>query len=110
MQPLSTLKGAVARIAVVRSRFNWIDAGTWDAIGALWKQDADGNAVRGTALAIDSRNSVVYSPRRLVALVGVDGLAIVDAGEAILVCDRKRAQEVRRVVSTLRQRGWTRYL
>lgn len=110
MQPLSTLKGAVARIAVVRGKFDWIDAGNWDVMGELWPLDVDGNAVRGNVLAIDSQNSIVYSPQRLVALVGVKGLVVVDAGEAILVCARERAQDVRRVAGALRQRGCTSYL
>jgi mannose-1-phosphate guanylyltransferase len=110
MQTLSLRKDAVARIAVVRGAFDWIDAGNWDAMAALWPRDADGNATRGRVLAIDSRDSVVYSRDRLVALVGVDRLVVVDAGDVTLVCARERAQDVRRVVAALQERGWKDYL
>lgn len=110
MQPLSTRRDAVARIAVVRGGFDWIDAGNWDAMARLWPRDRAGNASRGQVLAIDSRNSVVYSPDRLVALVGVDDLVVVDAGDVTLVCTRERAQDVRQVVKTLAERGWKKYL
>lgn len=110
MQPLSMRRDAVARIAVVRGGFDWIDAGNWDAMAALWPRDSAGNATRGKVLAIDSRNSVVYSPDRLVALVGVDDLVVVDAGDVTLVCAREKAQDVRRVVNALQERGWKDYL
>jgi mannose-1-phosphate guanylyltransferase len=110
MQPLSMRRDAVARIAVVRGAFDCVDAGNWDAMAALWPRDQDGNATRGKVLALDSHNSVVYCPDRLVALVGVDDLGVVDAGDVMLVCARKKAQDVRRVVSALQERGWRRYL
>lgn len=110
MQPLSTRRDAVVRIAVVRGAFDWIDAGNWDAMADLWPRDAAGNATRGRLLAIDSHNSVVYSPQRLVALVGVDDLVVVDAGDVTLVCTRQRAQDVRKVVRELQERGWSTYL
>lgn len=110
MQPLSTRRDAVARIAVVRGSFDWIDAGNWDAMASLWPRDRAGNAVRGQVLAIESHNSVVYSPDRLVALVGVDDLVVVDAGDVTLVCKRERAQDVRQVVKALAARGWRQYL
>jgi mannose-1-phosphate guanylyltransferase/mannose-6-phosphate isomerase len=109
MQPLSERTDAAARIAVVRSTGDWIDAGNWDAVGELWPRDAGGNSSRGRLLSIDSENSVVYS-ERLVALVGVKDLAVVDAGDAILICPRARAQEVRRVVAELGKRGFSSYI
>jgi mannose-1-phosphate guanylyltransferase len=111
MQPLSSRRDAVARIAVVRSAFGLIDAGNWDALAQLWPRDSDGNSTRAPRLvAIDTHHSVVYSPERLVALVGVKNLIVVDAGDVILVCARERAQEVRQVAGALKKRGWTAYL
>jgi mannose-1-phosphate guanylyltransferase len=53
---------------------------------------------------------VVDSPRRLVALLGVEDLVIVDTPDAVLVCRKDRAQDVRLVVDELRRRGLGRYL
>ena len=53
---------------------------------------------------------MVDSPRRLIALVGVDDLVVVDSPDALLVCHKDRAQDVRLVVHELRRRGLERYL
>jgi mannose-1-phosphate guanylyltransferase len=99
------------RVAVVRARFGWSDVGSWAALEPLWTTPGNGrNAVRGRALPIDSRGCLVDSPSRLVALVGVEDLVVVDSPDALLVCRKDRAQDVRLVVDELRRRGLTRYL
>jgi mannose-1-phosphate guanylyltransferase len=99
------------RVTVVRARFPWSDVGSWAAVEPYWRAAGNGhNTVRGRALPIDSRGCVVDSPKRLVALVGVDDLVVVDAGDAVLVCRKDRAQDVRLVVDELRRRGLARYL
>jgi len=99
------------RVMVVRARFPWSDVGSWAAVEPFWRGAANGdNTVRGHALPIDSRGCVVDSPERLVALVGVEDLVVVDAGDAVLVCRKDRAQDVRLVVDELRRRGLARYL
>jgi mannose-1-phosphate guanylyltransferase len=100
-----------ARVAVVRARFTWSDVGSWAAVAALWTPGDHGrNALRGSALPIDSRGCVVDSPKRLVALLGVEDLVVVDTPDAVLVCRKDRAQDVRLVVDELRRRGLGRYL
>jgi len=100
-----------ARVAVVRARFRWADVGSWAALEPYWRSAGNGrNAVRGRAVPIDSRGCVVDSPERLVALVGVDDLVVVDSPDALLVCRKDRAQDVRLVVAELRRRGLERYL
>jgi mannose-1-phosphate guanylyltransferase len=99
------------RVSVVRARFPWSDVGSWAALEPLWTAAGNGgNAVRGRALAIDSRGCVVDSPGRLVALLGVDDLVVVDTPDALLVCRKDRAQDVRLVVDELRRRRLDRYL
>jgi mannose-1-phosphate guanylyltransferase len=99
------------KVAVVRARFTWSDVGSWAAVAALWGPDGDGhNALRGSAIPIDSQGCVVDSPKRLVALLGVKDLVIVDTPDALLVCQKDRAQDVRLVVDELRRRGLGRYL
>jgi len=90
-----------SRVAMVVAGFGWSDIGSWDAVGGLWPRDARGNASRDPLIAIDARNNVVASRAKPVALLGVSDLAIVDAGDALLICSRQRAQEVRAVVAAL---------
>jgi mannose-1-phosphate guanylyltransferase len=97
-------------VAVVRARFRWSDVGSWAAVASLWSGGNGRNVVRGRGLAIDSRGCLVDSPSRLVAVLGVDDLVVVDSPDAVLVCRKDRAQDVRLVVDALRRRGLGRYL
>jgi mannose-1-phosphate guanylyltransferase len=96
------------QLAAVEASFDWSDVGTWAAIPALWGADAAGNASRGRALLLDCRNTVVRAERRLVAVLGGEGLVVVDTPDAVLVCPRDRAQDVRRVVDALTASGYRR--
>jgi len=98
------------RLAVIPGDFSWSDVGSWDALAAFWEKDARGNAVEGKAVLIDAHNVFVLSSSRLVALVGIKDVIVIDAGDAILVCHRSQAQDVRRVVEELEKRGLRRYL
>jgi mannose-1-phosphate guanylyltransferase len=100
-----------ADVLVVRARFPWSDVGSWASLGALWAAQGNGHgALRGAVVPVDSRGCVVDSPRRLVALLGVDDLVVIDTPDALLVCRKDRAQDVRLVVDELRRRGLAQYL
>jgi len=90
------------RVAVIKSDIGWSDIGSWNAIGALTPPDASGNRVIGQAVLVDTENSFVQSETRLVATVGVKNLVIVDTPDAVLVADRDRAQDVKKVVQQLK--------
>ena len=94
------------RIALVPGDFGWSDVGSFAALPEVRALDARGNAVSGDAVAIDCEDCVVLSEgKRLVAVVGLRGLCVVDAGDALLVVPRDRAQDVRAVVDALKARG-----
>lgn len=94
------------RIAVVPADFGWSDVGSFAALSDVRATDHLGNVAEGDALVIDGRNNVVIATKdRPVALVGIDDVVVVDAGDAILVCRRERAQDVRKAVEELSRRG-----
>jgi mannose-1-phosphate guanylyltransferase len=97
------------RVAVVRARFPWSDVGSWAAVEPLWRGAREANAARGLVVAVDSRGCVVDAGTRLVALLGVEDLVVVDTPDAVLVCPKGRAQDVRLVVDELGRRGLERY-
>ena len=68
------------------------------------------NAARGATVLVDSSGCVVDAGSRLVALVGVQNLVVVDTPDALLVCPKERAQDVRLIVEELRRRKLQRYL
>ena len=91
------------KVAVVPASFDWSDIGSWKAMSDLEAEaDASGNRVRGQAIVVESENCYIQSDTRMVAAVGVSDLVIVDTGDAVLVADRERAQQVKLVVERLR--------
>ena len=106
--PASTIdEGIMARaerVAVVPAEMGWSDVGDWHGLGELMEQDALGNSVRGDLVEYETKNNTVWSEtNRLVALVGVENVVVVDTRDALLVVDRSRAQDVRRIVDRLEE-------
>lgn len=97
-------------IAVVPADFGWNDVGSFTALPSVRKLDGSGNVSEGEAVLVDVSDSVVLGGSRPVAVVGVQGLVVVDAGDALLICPKERAQDVRRVVDELSRRGLSKYL
>jgi mannose-1-phosphate guanylyltransferase len=98
-------------VLVADGDFGWSDVGSWSTLLGLWPKDAAGNAARGETLALDARNCLVWNPGRLTALIGVRDLIIVEAGDALLVCDASLDQRVREVVAALKgKKGGRKYV
>jgi len=87
--------------AVVGGDFGWSDIGSWKALSELYESDAAGNRIHGKAVVVESRDCFIKGEGRVVAAVGVNDLVIVDTGDAVLVANRDRAQDVKEVVSQL---------
>ena len=92
------------RAAVLPADIGWSDVGSWDA---LWRIRSNGaaNTLVGDVLALDSRGSYLHSEKPLLAAVGIEDLTVVATADAVLVCPRERAQEVRELVGQLEAAG-----
>lgn len=96
------------RVAVVPGDFGWTDLGDWHGFGTVSCDDPLANtAINAELLASDVQGAVVMGNGRLVALLGLRDIVVVDTDDALLVCDRSRAQDVRELVETLKRRGST---
>jgi mannose-1-phosphate guanylyltransferase len=96
------------RVAVVPGDFGWTDLGDWHGFGTVTCDDPQANTVvNAELLASDVQGAVVMGNGRLVALLGVSDIVVVDTNDALLVCDRSRAQEVRELVEALKRQGST---
>ncbi len=91
-------------VLVADGDFGWSDVGAWSTLLEIWPRDRDGNACRGETLALDSRGCLVWNPGRLTALVGVRNLIVVEAGNALLICDADLDQKVKDVVNALKKK------
>lgn len=81
---------------------DWSDLGAWDALWEVLPHDARGNAHAGQTLAIDTQNSLLFSETCLVATVGLDNIIVVETADAVLVADKRRTQDVKKVVAELK--------
>jgi len=96
------------RVAVVPLDAGWSDVGTWSSLSEVLPSDAAGNVVlQGDHVAVDTSGTVVYShrPERVIATIGLHDFVVVDTGDALLVCPKDRAQDVKKVVEILKQHG-----
>jgi len=100
---------AAGKVATVPADMPWSDVGDFDSLGEALPGDESGNLLIGSRsqlIARDVKDAVIVSTTdRVVAVVGLDNVVVVDTADAILVCPRSRAQEVKQVVEELRGRG-----
>jgi mannose-1-phosphate guanylyltransferase len=92
--------------------FGWSDVGSWDALWEISDKDKKGNTVTGSSNIIfeDTEGSLVYSPKKLVAIIGVKDLIVVETKDALLICKKGRSQDVKKVVETLEAAKKKKYL
>ncbi len=93
------------KVKVISAEMGWNDVGSWDNLGVLYDEDADGNVFAGDHLAIDTKGCITYSKKRLISTVGVSDLIIVETDDAIMVVDKSRAQDVKLLVEELKKQG-----
>lgn len=97
-------------VLVVPGEFGWSDVGSWELMTALHETDENGNITLGDTLALQTSGSIVYSSDKLVALVGVEDLVVVETPDAVMVCPKERAQDVKLIVDALVEAGRTELL
>lgn len=85
---------------LVPAGFEWDDLGAWDAVARVCDTDAEGNAVLGEALLVDTENTLVATDGHA-SVVGVSDLVVASYGDRTLVVPKDRAQRVREVVAEL---------
>lgn len=92
-------------IVMACGTFSWDDVGAWPALESHFPQDGDGNTLIGSCQQIDSRNNIIYSKDRLTAVIGAENLIVVQAEGVTLVCPKDRAQDIKKMVTALREKG-----
>lgn len=94
----------IQNVAVLPASFTWDDVGSWDALSILGDRDASGNIISGDCLAINSTNSILWNENQQVTLTAhsISGMTIISTPDAIMVCPTDKAQEVKSIVTALR--------
>ncbi|MDR2787744.1 MAG: mannose-1-phosphate guanylyltransferase/mannose-6-phosphate isomerase, partial [Candidatus Accumulibacter sp.] len=95
-----------SNVAVVPCRIGWSDIGSWDALGDLTGPDANGNRIEGgEVITRGVSNCYFRGDKRVIGAIGINDLIVVDTPDALLVAERKRAQEVKHLYASLKDSG-----
>lgn len=97
-------------VFLVQGDFVWNDLGSWEEVYKYDQKDENQNAKRGEVILLDTKNSYVYAPDSLVAVVGMEDVIVVQEGNTILVCKRDHAEEIKQVVGEIAKRKLEQYL
>ncbi|WP_013588325.1 mannose-1-phosphate guanylyltransferase/mannose-6-phosphate isomerase [Paraburkholderia phenoliruptrix] len=95
----------VASGVVVPLQAGWSDVGSWDAIWDISEKDAEDNVGRGRVMFEGAASTFAHSEGRLIACVGTQDLVVVETADAILVADKSRVQDVKKIVGRIRSEG-----
>lgn len=92
-------------ILCVEGNFQWCDVGSWESLEYIFKKDDNGNIIKaGHFAGLDVRDSIILGEKdKLIAAIGIDGLIIVQTKDAVLVCPKHKAQQVKSLVEELKK-------
>ncbi len=80
----------------------WSDVGSYSALWEVCPKDANKNVLKGDVIAQQSTNNYIHSQNKLIATVGVDNLVVIDTPDAVLVANKDKVQEVKKIVEQLK--------
>jgi mannose-1-phosphate guanylyltransferase len=97
----ATRRAAAPSVFVLPAEFGWSDIGSWAAVYELLARKSGENVSAGQHVAHDARGNFFWSPKKLIAAIGVHDLVVVETEDALLICPRERAQDVGKIVKWL---------
>jgi len=107
-EPIDTaVMERTTKAVVLPLDIGWSDVGSWNALWELGDKDDSGNVISGDVLAVDTEQTFIRGNGRLITTLGVKDLVIVDTGDAVLIADKGRVQDIRGLVAKLKALGRT---
>lgn len=97
-------------VYVIPADLGWNDLGSWDEVYRLSGRDSNDNSITGKVIQKETKHCYIYSPEKVVATIGVEGLIIVNTEDALLVCRVGQSQEVKEVADYLKRKQMFEYL
>ena len=98
------------RIYTIPGDFGWDDVGSWLAVERIRPADGQGNVLEGNVVTVGTSRSTIQGGRKLIAAVGLEDLIVVDTQDAILICAKDHAGDIKKVLEELRNQGSSQYL
>jgi mannose-1-phosphate guanylyltransferase len=107
LEPRSAKGEHLSHLYCIPAEFNWNDLGSWASlyeyqVETRLRGDAEGNVADSTGhISIEASDNYIFSPKKFVALVGVENLVVVDTEDALLIAHRDHSQDVGKIVKEL---------
>ena len=89
-------------IYTIPGTFGWDDVGSWLAVDRIRKSNELGNVVNGNIITVNSKNCIIEGSQKLIAAVGLEDLIVVDSDDAILICEKQSAGDIKKVLENLK--------
>jgi mannose-1-phosphate guanylyltransferase len=99
-----------SNVYLTKGNFMWSDVGSWEEVYQLSEKDSDGNAIKGNVFTDMTVDSLIFSPNKFTATIGVENLIVINTDDALLICRRDHSQDVRKVVDHLKINKLTEHL
>lgn len=114
IKPISMDYGIIEKapgLLVIPADFGWADVGNWGTVKDILCKSKKGNIKKGKILNINSEDNLIYNyTNKLVALIGVKEMIFIETEDAVLLCPKDRAQDVKEIVKKLKGRGMEKYV
>ena len=89
-------------VYLTKGEFPWSDVGSWEEVYQLSKKNKNNNAEIGEVYTENSTDSYIFSPKKYTAVIGLDNIIVIDTEDALLICNRDNAQDVKHIVDHLK--------
>lgn len=89
-------------IYIIPGAFGWDDVGSWLAVERIKKTNESGNVVNGNIITINTHNCIIQGEKKLIATVGLEDMIIVDTSDAMLICAKNSAGDIKKVLENLK--------
>lgn len=97
-------------IYILSGSFGWDDVGSWLAVGRIKKSNEFGNVINGNTVTVDTKNCIIQGGKKLIATVGIEDIIVVDTEDALLICEKDSAGNIKKVLENLKICNRTEYL
>ena len=97
-------------IYILSGSFGWDDVGSWLAVGRIKHSNEFGNVITGNVVTVDTQNTIIQGGSKLIATVGLENMIVVDTEDALLICEKDHAGDIKKILENLRLCNRSEYL
>jgi len=90
------------KVFLTKGDFSWSDVGSWEEVYQLSEKNEEGNALVGKIFTDGTSESYIFSPDKFTAVIGAENFIVINTDDALLICRRDKAQDVKKIIEHLK--------